>query len=178
MGRKNHDVEHELSLALKKDDNTLKSIADAMSGVDWDSQVGNQIADILHAAGYEIAPPDPARVPPAACPKCGKREDLYVTETYVAMHPYNAQRHTAENALGEGTDGLDDGAGDYMGLCRACGHEGELEEFGMKLLDWIDEDDDSPEFECAHEETSDTPETGLSKSPCGDCGYYYAPEES
>lgn len=142
MGR-SKTIEHDKATLRKLNDSTLRSICDAMSGVEWDSQVGNQIADILHAAGYEISEPDPARLPPACCPKCGKREDLYVTETYIAFHPYDAQRHSAACDMPDARDG----EADHAGYCGSCGHKGTLEEFAMKLLVWDDEDEDEDEDE-------------------------------
>ena len=114
---------------------TLTKLTEAMSGVEWDSQVANKVADILHAAGYEIPDPDPARLPPACCPSCGKRDELHVHETGVISFEYDAQRHTADTDT-ETTEITNE---DYTGYCAACKHHGTLDSFGMKLLDWVDE---------------------------------------
>lgn len=135
MGRKKTDAEA-----------ALGKIVEAMAGVEWDAQVMNNIADVLHAAGYEIPEPDPARMPPACCPACGKRDELYVHATGVISFEYNAQRHTADTDT-ERTEHTND---DYTGYCAACKHAAPLDAFGMKLLDWVDdtcdgEDDDGEE---------------------------------
>jgi hypothetical protein len=116
---------------------TLDKLTEAMSGIEWDGQVGNKVADILHAAGWKIEAPDPARLPPACCPSCGKRDELYVHETGVVSFEYDAQRHTA-NTDTEATEQTNE---DYTGYCAACKHHGTLESFSMKLLDWTNEAD-------------------------------------
>jgi len=119
----------------KSAEDTLKKVAEAMSGVEWDAQVANKVADLLHAAGYEIPDPDPARLPPAACPACGKRDELYVRETGVISYEYDAQRHTANID----TERIESTRDDYIATCGACRREGTLDAFGMKLLDWVDD---------------------------------------
>lgn len=72
------------------------------------------------------------------CPTCGKNDQLCVTETYTAMHPYNPRIRTASNALGRRSPSnhFDDGNDDYGMCCRSCGHKGTLAEFGAELRDW------------------------------------------
>ena len=82
--------------------------------------------------------PAPVATTEPRCPKCGKSDQLCVTETYTAMHPYNAKRQTATNALGATcpSEHFDDGSEDYGMCCRNCGREGTLTEFGADLKDW------------------------------------------
>lgn len=90
-----------------------------------------------HLRGLPASSPCDAREI-ARCPTCGKSDQLCITETYVAMHPFNAAESTAENALGATcpSEHFDDGAEDYGMCCRNCGHGGTLTEFGADLKDW------------------------------------------
>lgn len=127
----------------KNSDATLKEIAAAMSGVEWDAQVSNRIAELLFGAGYEIPEPDPDLLPPAGCPTCASR-DLYVSETFIVHHPYDAQRHVADACDIE----PEDGEGNYAAKCGQCGLQGTLSDFRMKLLAWdVEEGDDDNDDE-------------------------------
>jgi hypothetical protein len=127
---------------------TIAKVAAAMSGVEWDAQVANKVADILYAAGYEIPEPDAALMPPACCPFCGKRERLYVHETATISYEYDAQRHLGNTD----TEATEHTREDYTAHCGACNRGGTLEAFGMKLVDWtndleleLEEDGDADE---------------------------------
>lgn len=120
---------------------TLTKIANAMSGVEWDGRVMNEVADLVHKAGYTIRPLDPDRVPPARCPSCGKSDELYVHETGVVSFEYNAQRHTANTD----TETIEHTNDDYTAYCGHCKASGSLATFGMKLLDWVDDTCDEDE---------------------------------
>lgn len=117
-------------------------IAEAMSGVQWDAELCNQIADILHDAGMKIPDPDPNLLPPACCPApgCGRRDQLVVTETVLMTYPYDAKRHEAEL---EGD--VQDRFQNYRAKCEACGMDGPLDAFKMKLVGWVGDDDDGEE---------------------------------
>lgn len=125
----------------------LREIAQSMSGVEWDAQVMNRVADLLHENGYEIKEPSPERLAPAACPHCAKRDALQVTEMSMLLYPYDAQRHTADESYERVTDPNPV----YGARCAACGMTGTLDAFGMKLLDWTDlmgdEDDEDEDDE-------------------------------
>jgi len=130
----------------------LAQIANAMSGVEWDKSVMNDVADILHKAGFEIQPPDAARLPPAKCPNCGDGDHLVVREESVTFYPYHAQRHVADEG-GSDTEPAENS--DLMGKCESCGHADSTEAFGMKLLDWVDTSDDDDDDEEGDDDVED-----------------------
>lgn len=143
MGRKKDEVVLDYD-RMKNAEDALGKIASALSIGDWDGSVSNQIADILHAAGVTIPEPDPAALPPASCPKCDKRDQLYVHETSIVSFQYNPHNHTGNRD----TEVIEHGNEDYTGYCGSCQHHGTLTSFGMLLLDWVDdscEDDDGEE---------------------------------
>lgn len=111
-------------------DQLIESIRTSMAGVPWDANLVNRIADLLHRGGYSIpevtAPPGIA----ACCPMCHRTDELSIRETYIALHPYDAQTHEATALDGDDLD-EEEGEGDYMAYCSSCGHKGELALFGI-----------------------------------------------
>ncbi|HEY6037255.1 MAG TPA: hypothetical protein VIV58_23405 [Kofleriaceae bacterium] len=105
-----------------------------MSGVPWDAQLANRIAEILASAGHKIPEPQTPHAP-AICPHCQRTDELSIRETYIALHPYDAARHEAE------VDDPDEGEGDYTAYCSSCGTKGDLASFGIPAnFTWSDHD--------------------------------------
>lgn len=132
MGRKNESDKADRLAAAEA---ALSKIAETMSVREWDGVVSNRIADILHEVGVEIPEPDPAALPPATCPVCGKRDELMVRETAVISFQYDPYKHTG-NTDTERTECSNE---DYTAYCAACQRTGTLAEFQMALVDWIDD---------------------------------------
>lgn len=108
-----------------------------------DAQAGH--CDVDYFEFYESEVIESAPAPSVCrCPKCGNEdpERVEIRETFSAYHPigeFTAGKLFVKNALATPCPStqFDDGAGDYVVVCKECVHEDTPEAFGLPASnDW------------------------------------------